>query len=171
MQNIKRGRKTLRETLHANNAALNHYAAMAGVAPVHNIVVPEKRAYTKREPKEGEIKPMLEKDIQKAIIMLLKRHPKVAMVGRFNSGQSVETNADGTMRYMSFNSIRGFSDIHGMMRGGKAFYIEVKRPGSGPPRDQDQINFINLIRENGGLSGFAYSVDDALEILIGDSLG
>lgn len=157
------GKKSFRDTLRENNAADRFYAAMAGKEPMFQSEIRE------RKPRAALLTPKpaaapLEKDIQKAILQALKLHPMVAFVGRFNSGVAV--NTDGNVsRYTRFNTVAGFPDIHGMLQGGTAFYIEVKRPG-GKPSDE-QRDFLALIKRNGGRGGIAYSVEDALSI-IGD---
>ena len=102
----------------------------------------------------------LEKDIQKAIIQFLSAHPKVSIYGRFNSGTAITGDAQGNTRYTRFNSIKGFPDIHGMLKGGRAVYIEVKRPG-GRVSDEQQ-EFIDKVAAHGAVAFIAYSVDDVI---------
>lgn len=57
---------------------------------------------------------------------------------------------------------KGFSDVFGVLPGGRAFFVETKvRPGK-PTRQQ--LDFINVMRRQGALAGVAYSVEEALEI-------
>lgn len=156
------GRKSFRDTLRENNAADRFYAALAGKEPMFQSEIKESK------PRAALLTPKpdapLEKDIQKAIIQALNLHPMVAFVGRFNSGVAV--NSDGNVaRYTRFNTVKGFPDIHEMLQGGCAFYIEVKRKG-GKVSDE-QSEFLTMVKRNGGRAGVAYSVDDALSI-IGD---
>jgi hypothetical protein len=149
-----RGRKTLRETLLANEKAMGFYAAMAGKPmPERAIALPKEPK--KRMPSSVPRADLLEKDIQKQILMLLRKHPKIHWVARFNSG----TFMDGD-RYITSNSQRGMSDILGMLKGGRLLAIECKsRTGR---IDKHQQDFLNLINEGGGLGFIARSVDDVL---------
>lgn len=105
----------------------------------------------------------LEADVQKAVLKALKYHPKVAWVGRYNSGTMEEQGATGDTRYVTFNSVPGQSDLMGQMKDGRILAIEVKRPGGKPT--ERQAAFLALVARNGGVSGFACSVDDALSII------
>lgn len=95
----------------------------------------------------------LERDVQAAILQLLHHHPKVAFAGRFNRGavRTERKGKDGKVRrgYYQMNTIPGFSDIHGMLKGGRAFYIEVKRRGERPTLEQS--SFLELVVAHGGL--------------------
>lgn len=147
-----RGRKSLRDILLENQAANNFYQAMlGGETPPQVIKIPD--APKKRIKSDVHRTDLLEKDIQKQILMLLKRHPKVQWVARFNSGTFVSGD-----RYISSNSQSGMSDILGMLKGGRLFAIECKsRTGRIQPHQQD---FLDLINEGGGLAFVARSVED-----------
>ncbi len=159
-------RKSLRDTLAENNRADAFYAALAGKPPQNQAPIS-----AKRERKEShDIDAMhrqqplpLEIDIQREIIAALKRHPKVSFVGRFNRGSAIRTDARGRGYYTKFNSVPGFPDLHGMLKGGASWYIEVKRPG-GVTTDE-QADFLAGIRRDGGLAGIAKSVAEAMAIL------
>ena len=149
-----RGRKSLRDILLENQAANNLYQAMlGGETPPQVIKIPD--APKKRIKSDVPRTDLLEKDIQKQILMLLKRHPKVQWVARFNSGTFVSGD-----RYISSNSQSGMSDILGMLKGGRLFAIECKsRTGRIQPHQQD---FLDLINEGGGLAFVARSVEDVI---------
>jgi len=149
-----RGRKSLRDTLLQNEAAMNFYAVMSGMeTPQQPIKVPD--APKKRIKSDAPRADLLEKDIQKQILMLLKRHPKVQWVARFNSGTFISGD-----RYIASNSQSGMSDILGMLKGGQLFAIECKtRTGKIMPHQQD---FLDLINEGGGLAFVARSVEDVI---------
>lgn len=148
----QKGRKSLRDILLENQAANNFYQAMlGGETPPQVIKIPD--APKKRIKSDVPRADLLEKDIQKQILMLLKRHPKVQWVARFNSGTFVSGD-----RYISSNSQSGMSDILGMLKGGRLFAIECKsRTGRIQPHQQD---FLDLINEGGGLAFVARSVED-----------
>jgi hypothetical protein len=158
----KRGRQTLRETLIKNQAANNFYATMMDKPLSPQVIkipdAPKPRAKS-TEPRAD----LLEKDIQKQILMLLRKHPKIKWVARFNSG----TFMDGD-RYITSNSQRGMSDILGMLNGGRLLAIECKsRTGRIQPHQQE---FLDLINAGGGLAFVARSVDDVIKNLYGDGL-
>ena len=60
---------------------------------------------------------------------------------------------------------RGESDIWGHRPDGKAFYIEVKLPGE-EPRD-DQLDFIEAMKNTGAIAGWCTTIPDALKIVFG----
>jgi hypothetical protein len=108
----------------------------------------------------------LEKEIQAAILQALRLRRDVVFVGRFNSGQARETNANGEHRYIWFNTVPGFPDIHGLLVGGKAFYIEVKRPHPNYEKPSvTQQTFLDQARVGGAYTGVATSVEEALALL------
>lgn len=121
--------------------------------------IPPKRDRVKR-PVDGKPAQPLERDIQKACLQLLRSHPKVGMVWRQNSGTFTEQNPDGSQRYITANTMPGMSDIAGVLRGGRAFFLEVKRPGQKPSRLQQY--FLQRAREAGA---FAEVISDPEQIL------
>lgn len=143
-----------------NEAAMNFYKTMSsGITDVMR-GEPERMIALPAEPKtrvkstEPRVD-LLEKDIQKQILTLLRKHPKIHWVARFNSG----TFMDGD-RYITSNSQRGMSDILGMLRGGRLLAIECKsRTGKIQPHQQE---FLDLISAGGGLAFVARSVEDVL---------
>lgn len=146
------GRKSLRDILLENQAASNFYATMAD-RPLGPQIIKIPDAPKKRIKSDLPRKDLLEKDIQKQILTLLKRHPKVQWVARFNSG----TFQSGD-RYIASNSQSGMSDILGMLKGGQLFAIECKtRTGKIMPHQQE---FLDLITVGGGLAFIARSVED-----------
>lgn len=59
----------------------------------------------------------------------------------------------------------GQSDIYGHRPDGKAFYIEVKLPGEKPR--QNQLDFIEAMKNTGAIAGWATSIPEALKIVFG----
>lgn len=163
-----RGRKTHRENLQSSKAWCDFYAGAGGRPKVENqllAALPPKRHRVKRSV-DGQITAPLEKEIQTAILEAIELRNDVIFVGRFNRGQAVASNGDGSVRYTPFNSVPGFPDIHGLLLGGKAFYLEVKRP---PPNYKepttDQQDFLDAARNGGAYAGVVTSVDEAMAIL------
>jgi hypothetical protein len=95
-----------------------------------------------------------EKRVLDACLKLLSRHPKVAFAWRQNTGMAVAAN-----RVVRF-SFRGCSDIVGMLHGGRFLAVECKATGKKATEEQDA--FLQVVRDNGGLS---LCVDDP-QILI-----
>jgi hypothetical protein len=63
------------------------------------------------------------------------------------------------------------TDFWGILRDGRVFAIECKRPGWKAPhgdREMRQALFISLIQNCGGLGGFARNADEAKGIIDGD---
>ena len=111
----------------------------------------------KTEPSEAEI--------LKAIMQLLKNHPRIAAVWRQNSGTFAMQYGDKT-RYVRANSARGMADIMGILKDrGRALAIEVKtRRGKVQPHQQ---GFLDSVNNAGGLAFVARSVDDVINALEG----
>lgn len=156
------GRLSHRDTLRQNDKAQRFLAAMSGreVPPELLNNVPPKRERAAPQPTGVP----LEKDILKECLAALRAHPKVAFVGRFNRGAALDTNERGEKRYTFFNSVPGFPDIHGMLEGGRAFYIECKRQRGGR-LDDKQSNFLAIITACGGIAGVATSAAEALALI------
>jgi hypothetical protein len=146
---------------HQKSEAL--YAALSG-KPVRQIdIPPEPKKRVKREPAPAEQREPSEAEILRAIVQLLKRHPKVAMSWRQNSGTFQERNRDGSVRYIRANTQRGMSDIMGTLKDGRTLAIEVKsRTGRMRPGQEE---FLQQIRDAGGVAGVCRSVDDVVRLL------
>jgi hypothetical protein len=154
-----RGRRTLREIMLANQASMDVYAAMSGKPRVEFDLPPEPK---KRAPAKPSGEPS-EADILRAIMQLLRHHPKVASHWRQNSGTFAERNRDGSTRYIRANTARGMSDIMGVLKDGRTLAIEVKsRTGRMRPGQEE---FLQTIRQAGGVAGVCRSVDDAVRLL------
>ena len=154
-----RGRRTLRETIQANQRSMDLYAAMSGKPRVEFDIPPEPK---KRAPAKPSGEPS-EADILRAIMSLLRHHPRVAQCWRQNSGTFAERNRDGSMRYVRANTQRGMSDIMGVLRDGRTLAIEVKsRTGRMRPGQEE---FLATIRQAGGVAGVCRSVEDAVALL------
>ncbi len=157
-----RGRRTLREIMLANQASMDVYAAMSGKPRVEFDLPPEPK---RRAPAKPSGEPS-EADILRAIMQLLKRHPRVAQCWRQNSGTFQERNRDGSTRYIRANTAKGMSDIMGVLRDGRTLAIEVKsRTGRMRPGQEE---FLATIRNAGGVAGVCRSVEDA-QRLLGDA--
>ena len=151
-------RKSIREVKQENQRALDFYAFMSD-RPRIVIDIPEKRERAPAAPRQH----ASEAEVLKAVMALLKRHPKVAMCWRQNSGTFAERNSDGSTRYVRANSQRGMSDIMGTMRDGRVLAVEVKsQTGRVQPHQQE---FLYQVRKAGGVAGVVRSVEDAVALL------
>jgi len=157
-----RGRTSHADKLRSNARSEALYAAMRGVPVRSDMPAPPERQERAKRAVNPSGEP-LEGDIQRAIIKYLAVHPKVAFVGRFNSGVAVATDAYGNTRYTRYNTIKGFPDIHFLLKGGKAGYCEVKRPGGKLTPDQEL--FLSAASAAGALAFMATSVMDVEERL------
>jgi len=156
------GRISLREQIQRNQRAMDDYAALSDRPRVELDIPPEPR---KRAPAQPSERP-LEKDVQKAILGMIRWRKDVIFYGRFNRGTAVFHGAQGNKQHVVFNTVPGFSDIHGMLVGGRAFYIEVKRDSKEKPT-ADQQEFLDKVKAGGGIAGVAWTVEMAQDILDG----
>ena len=155
----ERGRRTLREQMLRNQQTEALYAALSG-KPARELPIPPEPV--KRGPRKPSAEPS-EAEILKAILAMLRRHPKVALCWRQNSGTFQERNRDGTTRYIRANTQRGMSDIMGALMDGRTLAIEVKsRTGRMRPGQEE---FLASIRAAGGVAGVCRSVEDAVALL------
>lgn len=167
----RRGRTSRREQVEGINRAHDFYAGAMDnekADQYRNDFITELAPKRERvvRPYDGKPAAPTEKEIQTAILEAIELRKDVVFVGRFNRGQAVATNERGDVRYTPFNTVPGFPDIHGLLVGGKAFYIEVKRP---PPNyrrpDESQQRFLDEARVGGAYAGVACSVEEALALL------
>lgn len=160
-------RLSLRDQLLRNQQSMDLYAALNDKPRVEITGIPP--APKPRAPSTSTVP--LERDVQKAIIDGLRRHPRVALVERINSGSALESNADGSKRYIEFSRVYRVDerdlaavDIHCTLRPhGQRFVIEVKRPGwrgARTPREIAQSNYIDVVIASGGRGIFATSWDE-----------
>lgn len=97
-----------------------------------------------------------EAEILKAIMKLLKYHPKVARVWRQNSG-TFQMQSGTKTRYIRANTARGMSDIMGILKDGRTLAVEVKsRTGKIHAHQQD---FLETIARAGGVAFVARDVE------------
>lgn len=90
-----------------------------------------------------------------------------ANVGQAWVGSRVVKHPDGSVTIYDarpFNSglPRGFSDLFGVLPGGRSAFIEVKGPNG--KATEDQRNFIMQMAKLGAAAGIANSVENALWI-------
>ena len=159
-------RPTHRATLEANNAADRFYAAMAGVEPRAQSVIPEKRE--RAAPRK------LEQPVVQAIAELLAVHPKVLIALRINSGSASYEAKSGKWAPVAFHrwikpaSGMRMSDFLCVLKDGRVLAIEAKAPTWKKPtdtREREQEVFLTYIRSVGGIGIFATSAQDVANAL------
>jgi len=159
-------REDLRDTIARNMRILGALAKSAGKpAPElqRSLVMKAKRTMAPRVD-DG----TYEATIQRDIIAFLRKHPKIAIVERHNSGTALEVDMRGQKRFIAYNTVfkvQGVrmrkSDIDCQLINGKRLCIEVKRTGWTHPRNQREIeqeNYINHVLAATGYAMFATSV-------------
>ena len=101
----------------------------------------------------------VEQGIQSAILAFLRAY-RIACYKHQNSGiYSVKRQS-----YIPSHT-RGVSDIIGCLPGGRFLAIEVKAPKGKPTTEQ--LQFIDMINQAGGLAFVAHSVEEVQEKLHG----
>ena len=102
---------------------------------------------------------MKEQDIVNTILDYLRI--KGAWAIRINSGMTVIQT--GGSRRVIRGAPAGTSDIIGLLPGGRFLAIECKVKGNKPTPSQN--DFLNGVRERGGLAVVAYSLDDVINAI------
>ncbi|MDE2022406.1 MAG: VRR-NUC domain-containing protein, partial [Patescibacteria group bacterium] len=97
----------------------------------------------------------LERDVLAAVLAALRLHPKVALAYRMNTGGMQDAHGN----HVRFG-FPGSPDIHGMLKNGRALYVECKRRDTKPTPDQQA--FLDRVNRHGGLAFVARSIDDVL---------
>jgi len=101
-----------------------------------------------------------EAQVQASVLRYLQRHPQVVWVARMNSAAGRLTRGTGgreTSQFMRFG-FKGCPDIHGMLKGGRALYVEVKRPSG--KLTPEQAAFLQRAATHGGCAFVARGIDD-----------
>lgn len=91
-------------------------------------------------------------------------------VGQAWTGSRTKRNLDGSLtiydpRPFLTGLPNGFSDLFGVLPGGKALFLEIKSEKGKP--SEAQTNFLNTVSKTGALSGVARSFEDVLKIING----
>lgn len=117
------------------------------------------RAARVSKPLQRDPRKVYERDVLKAALKYLRHHPKVASVERTQSGVFTEGNRTIRVGFV------GKLDISGVLKGGRAFEFEAKRPGG--KLSIAQANRIVQLQNAGVLSGCFDSVDGLIVIMEG----
>lgn len=100
-----------------------------------------------------------------AVLRYLQCHPKVAWVARMNTGAGMFAHGKAAPSRFTRFGFKGSPDIHGMLKGGRALYVEVKRPSKRNNVSPEQASFLERASKHGGLAFIACSIDDVREVL------
>ncbi len=116
-----------------------------------------------------------EVDRQAEIIRYLIAEPKVKFIIRVNGGGRFIKGAFVWFYKLFVKGYepqhgKGVSDLIGLLRDGRFFAIEVKRPDSETKQDRAalQVAFLKIVQESGGVSGIAETWRDAKKIITGE---
>lgn len=104
-----------------------------------------------------------EKEIQKLALDYLLQHPLVSLVWQNDSRFTRSRKSGAVGKYRP----KGLADVCGMFKGGRFFAIEFKKPGGKVTKEQAE--FLQKVKDAGGLSLLAFSVEMVVEWLF--SLG
>lgn len=109
----------------------------------------------------------LESERQAGVIRYLQLERRVKFFIRINGGGRMIKGVFIWFYKLFVGNVeqkgKGVSDIVGMLRGGRFFAIEVKRPDEKPTAEQ--AAFLALVREAGGASGVACNWQQAKAII------
>ena len=133
-----------------------------------DFTVPVLRKRAVPSPDKFKLTPVVpsEHDVQVSILSLLRRHPKVAKAIRYNAGTFRLAGASGAPdRWFRANDCPGHSDIGGVLVGGRAFYLEVKKPGKSSKPGDLQDTFLCEMAFAGALAAEVSSVDQVIKLL------
>jgi hypothetical protein len=156
---------SLRDTLEANQKALEGLCRLAGKEPPpRQTILGPKRASPKPT---GE---PLESDVIRAVSDVLAKHPKVLFAVRQNSGMASNANGAPIWFYRWCRARTGLriSDFWGMTTDGRMFAFEAKRPGWTKPvgqREIEQRDFLLTVKYAGGIGEFVTDVQHVLDAL------
>ena len=105
-----------------------------------------------------------ETDIQRDVLRLLQLHPCVAFAHRINTRVLDVADAKAKRGTRPLRTApTGHPDIAGMLRDGRALYVEIKA-ARGALTEQ-QARFLDQVRAAGGCAIVARSIDDVLAAL------
>ena len=118
---------------------------------------------------------MNEHDIQSQIRIDFSRQIPDGLLFRVNTGSGwtgsrIQKNRDGSITIFNPRPFDtgvpvGFSDLLGVLPGGKALFLEIKSLKGKP--SPAQLNFLAQATKTGAFAGVARSFDDVLKIING----
>jgi len=148
---------SLAETRRQNQAAMDFYRVLSPREDAPRIDVGAKAKQERAAP--GSDGRVLERDVLRAGLHLLRVHPLVAWASRINSGGATDQRG----QFVQFHQIAGCSDIIGQMKTGHFLALECKRPGEKPT--EPQMLFLRQVERFGGCAGWFDSVEACERVL------
>lgn len=115
-----------------------------------------------------------ESDLQKQIIRYLRHEMargRVVWFCRINSG-AIKRGTRFIRNYFLWlfgfpePISSGYTDIHGMLPGGRYFALEVKKPGE--VATAEQRDFMEVVRNGGGIGCTVFGFEDVPSVLFGE---
>lgn len=112
-----------------------------------------------------EIKPPLEKDIQRAIVQYLQTMENLGNLVfiRNNSFSGVVERKNGSRGFVK-NNKPGAADLFVFLPKGRAIFLEVKRPMTKSKQKPEQVEFENKVKDLGFEYHVVRSVDDVINL-------
>lgn len=159
-------KKTLRETYAENAKAESMWGAAFG-KPVREDLPALKEKQVRVKAADDS---QLEASVLRDVADMLEKHPKIVFAVRQNAGMSYNEGGAPVYFYRWARSKvkMRIADFWGMLNDGRMFAIECKRRSWTAPsgeREAEQQAFLMTVRYNGGVSGFATSMEQAREII------
>lgn len=144
------------------------YAATASIQPV--LITAE--SFSAPQPnrrRPGSVKKpvVLERDIQKLILDALSIHPLVARIERINVMAGRLYGKDGRPSRFMRSCKKGRVDLDGFTVDGRVIAIEVKRPSTRNNLTDEQREYLDTVKQAGGLAGVATCCAEATAIVEG----
>lgn len=160
-------RPNFRQRLRDNARALDALATASGkpTPPALEALLVEQRKPPRQRAKAGSDGRPLERDVQAAVMELLRFHPRVTKAIRFNSGAAYGEH-NGKKYYVKFAS-ETVVDVY-FFGPGLWGWLEIKRPGWTHPtdkREEDQATFLADVRAAGGIALFVTDAEQVAEAL------
>lgn len=94
------------------------------------------------------------------LLNLIRLELSILGIKTFRANVGKVKIADG--RFFETGLPKGFSDIFGVLEGGRALFIEVKFGKN--KASPEQLNFIDQMKKQGAVAGIVYSVKEATEL-------
>jgi hypothetical protein len=158
-------KKSLRDTLRENQRGLDHYALLYGKPQTQHIAVKPKREIVNHTDKD-----QLEAAVVSESGDILKQHPRILFAVRQQGGMMYNPSGAPVWFYRIIRSPEEMKivDFWGFTTDFKPFAFECKWRGWTKPtskREFEQLAYMNMIANSGGIGRFVTCAEDVLEAL------
>lgn len=175
---IRKKKLTVQDMRENTEKALRYQCAMAGKPFPEDMAAPERTVKPARAVPVKSDPSTLEASVMTELAQVYAVHPNILFAVRQTSGGTkIGDHHVMFWRWLRRNKVEmTITDTWGMLRDGRFFAIEAKKPGwkgvgtgDGPQavKERKQENFINVVKSGGGVGGFVTSGEQAMEILNG----